>query len=177
MVTMSFGEAALNILRIITFQRRTISYISRNLDATIFALFWIALSGILNVIHSQLTGGIDAIQYLVSPVLLILVTAIIVSILHTVAKLLGGNGSFLNMIRVFGFALPITWILLLPLGNNGLLLVVIWLILLSIHLVAVVHQLSFARATWTIMVPLLIVVLGIISVINFLGENLLVGIF
>lgn len=174
---MSFGEATGNILRVIAFRRQAIARVAHTLDATAYALLWIALGGVLNVIHSQITGGVEPIQYLVSPVLLIIATAVLVGVLHTIARLLGGNGSFLSMLRVFGFTLPITWLLLLPLGGNSLLFVAIWLVLLSIHLVAVVHQLSFARAAWAIMIPLLAAVAIIIGIISFLGEGLLFKLF
>ena len=174
---MNFREAISGVFKVITFQRRTIANIARDLDATVFALFWIALGGVFNVMHSQLTRGVEASQYLTSPVLLIIVTAIVVAVLHTIARLLGGSGSFLSMMRVFGFALPITWILLLPFGSKGLLLVTIWLILVSIHLIAVVHQLSFGRATLTIMIPLLVTVGGIVGIVNFLGESILAKFF
>lgn len=170
---MNFGEATGNILRILTFQRQTIARVARTMDATAYALLWIALGGVLNVIHQQFTSKVEPILYLVSPVLLILSTVLVVSILHTIARLLGGNGSFFSMLRVFGFTLPITWLLLLPLGSNGLLIVAIWLILLSIHLVSVVQQLSFARATWVIMLPLLATVGLLIGTVFFLGESLL----
>lgn len=177
MTEMNFSEATGNILRILTFQRQTIARVARTMDATAYALLWIALGGVLNVIHSQLTSKVEPIQYLVSPVLLILTTVIIVGILHTIARLLGGVGSFFSMVRVFGFTLPITWLLLLPLGSNGLLVVAIWLILLSIHLVSVVQQLSFARAAWVIMLPLLTGVGILVGTVFFLGEGLLLKLF
>lgn len=147
---MGFTEHLKDGLRVLILRREASLRLSKDRDALGTGLLVVLLAGLAFAIWRIVTvlGWWDL---LLSPLWFLVVFLLLVFLVHLTASILGGEGTYLGLVRPLSCAFILGWLLILPFVGIPLLL---WYLVAAVWVVASVHGTSRLRAIAAIAIPL-----------------------
>ena len=155
MAKKGFGNYIKQAIEILKLNTKAMTEASKDEKAFGMAILFIAIGGVAGAI-----GMLNPIGIVLNPIIAIIGSFIGVGILHILAKLFGGKGTFTELYKVMGLAYLIQWISVIPLigpilsGILGL-----WVIVVNVVALKTVYKLSTGKAIVVILIPLIIIVI------------------
>lgn len=149
-------------LRILILDREAVDRLARDRDSFGIGLLIVLLAGLA----LGLWGTITRLQWLglfLDPIAVALCFVATVYLVHITAMLLGGEGSFLELLRPASCAFVIGWALLLPWIGVPLLL---WYLVALACCVSEIHHAPFSRGILAVAIPILLVLILILATIG-----------
>lgn len=166
---MDFGKAFQRALGIVQLRADVIQDTAGDPTALVPGLVFLVIAGVLSGLAAFPVGII------LVPVVTLVFAAVIVGIVHLIAKLLGGQGGFGPLFQVYGHGnglLGWTGVLgIIPfLGQLIALAVLIWGIVVMIVAVREVHRTTTGKAVAAVLIPIVVLIVvcgGIIAIVGF----------
>jgi len=153
MMIMDLVKSLKQGLQILKLDVKTISVVASDKSATTTALLFVVIAGILGGIAARSIG-----QAVIMAIMYVIVLVISTGVVHVVAKVLGGKGEYMQLLRTLGFVYIVHWPAIIPVIGGLLVLVLgLWSIIAEIIIVRTVHQLSTVKAVLVILIPLIVV--------------------
>jgi hypothetical protein len=165
---MDFGKAFQRGLGIVQLKADVIQDTAGDSTALVPGVIILAIAGVLSGLPAFPIGIIAV------PVVFLIVAAIIVGIVHLVAKLIGGQGTYGALFQVYGHGNGlIGWtgvLAIIPiLGQLIGLAAGIWGVIVMIVSVREVHRMSTGKAVAAVLIPIVVLIVvcgGIIAVVG-----------
>jgi len=168
---MSYQDILRDTLTALQFDADGINQIMSNSDSVTYGIITTILAGVASGI-----GSLSIISVFLSPIGFLLGAAINAGILHLLAKLFGGEGSFRDFFAVVSNAQLLLWLTIVPLIGPFLIapLASLYLIAFTIFAIKTVYSLSVVKSILVFIIPLIIVgvIMGLLVIIF---GSLLVG--
>ncbi|MBN2457528.1 YIP1 family protein [Candidatus Woesearchaeota archaeon] len=152
---MGFKEYVMQGIDILKLDSKAINKAAKDPDATKMALLFIAIAGVASAI-----GAWNFVGIIFVPIITVIMAFVSVGVLHLLAKLFGGSGSYMELFRPLGIAEIIMWITVIPfigpiLGS----IVGIWFMVAAVVIIREVHKLSTGKAIMVVLIPVIVVML------------------
>lgn len=127
--------------------------VSKDNNATGMAFLFIAIAGACSAI-----GMFDPVGIIIQPIFMIIAMLIVVGVLHILALIFGGKGTYMGLFKPLGIASVILWIAIIPyVGVILSFLLGIWMIVVEVMAIKTVHQLSTAKSVIVVLIPVIII--------------------
>lgn len=149
---MDFMKYVKQGVEIIKLNKKVISKVSKDKNATKMAVLFFALGGVASAI------GMFCIPCIIfAPIMVLIFTFLWFGFLHLLAKMFGGKASFAEFYRANGIGSVVTWVSVIPL-LGGLLsfLASLWALVMTFTVLRTTHKLSSGRAALVLAIPLVI---------------------
>ncbi|MBD3203832.1 hypothetical protein GF327_06030 [Candidatus Woesearchaeota archaeon] len=154
---MNFSEYFKQGIEIIKLNRQTIKKISTDQDATLFAFLFFAIGGVA----TALFGG--PVAWISAGIGAVIGSIIGAGVTHILAKLFGGEGSFMELYRPLGVGSLLSWIPMLGA------LISLWNLVVTVITLEEVHKLSTGKAVFVVLIPVLVALVIVITLITFIA--------
>lgn len=156
---MSFADYFMKGVELIKLNSQTAADVSKDEQAFGMAILFIILGGVASAI-----GSFNPLGIVIFPIGSLIGYFVWVGILHILAKIFGGAGSYMELFRPLGIASIISWITVIPLlGPMIATLAGLWMIVVEVVVIRTVHQLSTGKAVAVVLIPVVImIIIGVV---------------
>ena len=149
---MTFGDYVKKGWEIIKLNASVMSDVSKDESAFAMAIAFIALAGVATAI-----GTINIFGIIINPIFTVILSFIGYGILHIIALLFGGKGTFKQLYSVLGIAALIQWVTVVPIAGPIVgFVAALWTIVITVVALKVVHTLSTVKAVIVVLIPIII---------------------
>ena len=187
---MNFKSKFKSIIEIIKLNEEAIRKAAKEDDSWKWGLFIIIIGSIIGtltfsfapeILSSPFESG--AIQkftpfsLISAPIVSIIFTLIGVGIIHFIAKLFGGKGTYKELFSVYALSSILSWLAIInfiPFCSFFMILIGIYSIVISIIIVKTIYNLSLKKAIWVIIIPLIILMIILIIIISIIAITTMV---
>lgn len=151
-----YFDSAVNIVKL---KPKTIGKISKDSDATLWGLLFVAFAGVATSF-----GAINVDSAIVLAAGYIIWTVFFTGILLFLARIFGGKGTFIELFRPRALGSIVYWVGAIPgIGSWLLWLSELWVLVMSVAIIKRVCKLKTAQAIIVVIVPV-ILVMGIVLI-------------
>ncbi len=159
---MGFTDSVKQGFEIIKLNESAMQDVARDSQATPMGILFLAIAGVASAIGTL--TFIFFLPLLLYTILTILGTVVGVFLIHLLAKLFGGKGSYSSLFRVASHASILSWITIIPiLGPLLGTLIGIWLLVVWTISIRTLHKLPTKKA-----VIVVLLFIGVILLLSFL---------
>jgi hypothetical protein len=151
---MNIGQIIEKALNIIQLKEEDIKEVSEKEEYFPWGVLIVAVAGLASSI-----GTMDFFPGIITgPVMAVIGFFIGVGILFLIARLFGGTGSYMAYFRPLSYADILMWVSVIPFIGVFLSMVAsIWLIVVSIKITQIVHNMDLPKAAIVVLIPIVVV--------------------
>ena len=158
-------------IEIVKLNEKAMISASKDSDATLGAVLVALIGGV--------AGAIGTLSFMTIPfsaVGQVIALFIFSGIIHVLALLFGGKGSYLGVVRPVGLGMVLGWISVIPfIGPMLMMIVGLWSIVVEVVVLKAVHGLSTFKAVMCVLIPVIIVMIIVAVFVLMMGAAILSG--
>ncbi|MEN3044167.1 MAG: YIP1 family protein [Candidatus Hydrothermales bacterium] len=150
---MDFGKIIERALNIIQLKEEAIKEASEKRENFLWSILIVAIAGIAGAIGSlKIIPGIITL-----PILAVILSFIGIGILWIIARILGGKGEYISYYIPIAMTYILQWVSVVPfIGAFLSTLAGIWIIVVTVKITQIVHQLDLAKAIVVVLIPVVV---------------------
>ncbi|HEY3347366.1 MAG TPA: YIP1 family protein [Nitrospirota bacterium] len=171
---MDFKTAFNRGVELVKLNRDAAEAVASDETAFTWAMLFYAIGGFAAAIsYTAMSFGLGGIMLIFSPVAHVLISFVYAGILHFIAKLFGGTGTYKGYYSALGIGSLPGWAKIVPIFGG---IAALWYIPVSVIVTERVHKLSFGKAVAVVVIPVTILFILILLAVAILGYAVFMGI-
>jgi hypothetical protein len=171
---MDFRTAFNRGVELVKLNRDAAEAVASDESSFTWAMLFYAIGGFAAAIsYTALSFGLGGIMLIFSPIAHVLISFVYAAVLHIIARLFGGTGTYKGYYSALGIGSIPGWAQVIPLIGT---LAAFWSIPVAVIVTERVHKLSFGKAVAVVVIPISILFILVLLAVAVLGYAVFMGI-